>query len=70
MTASKRLGGITGRWLVRFVGHPLVLIKFLQGERVVLPDPLAEIVQDFEDGLGLLGRPVVGDEERQAPGQS
>ncbi len=61
----KRLGGISGRWLVRFARVPLLPIEFLQGKRVVLPDALTEIAEDFEDGLGLLGSPVVWDKERQ-----
>jgi hypothetical protein len=67
MTASERLVGIDGKRRVGFVRHPLLPIAFLQRERVVFPNSLAEIVQDLEDGLGLLGCPVSRDEKRQPP---
>ena len=48
----------------------MLLIKFLQREHTMLPDPFAEIVQYLEDGLGLLGSPVIRDQERQPAGQA
>lgn len=40
----------------------LLSLQFMQRELVVRADPLAEIVEEFDDGKGLVGRPVVGDQ--------
>jgi hypothetical protein len=63
MTAAEWRVGIGEKRRVGFVRHPLLSREFLQRERVVLPNSFAEIVQDLENGLGLLGRPVAVDEK-------
>lgn len=38
----------------------------MKRDLVMRPDPFEQIVEQLDDGQGLLGRPVVGEDERDA----
>ena len=41
----------------------LIAVFLAQGDRIMRPDALAQIVKEFDDGQGLFGRPSGVDEE-------
>jgi hypothetical protein len=57
---------IAGRQIRREVRAALLGQAFLHRDQVVLPDHLPQVVEEFENGLCLLRRPVVGQEEGDA----
>ena len=47
-------------------GFPLLVQRAVEVGAVARGDDLAQVVEQFEHGQGLLGAPAVGDEEGQA----
>ena len=64
--------GVSERWFVAvglceiivWHGHPLLSIVVVKRHLVMRPDAFTEIVEQFDDGLRLLWRPVGRDKER------
>ena len=68
-----RVGCRLERWLGAVEaepGHPIIVQFLLKNPLIVRPDPVAQVVNQFEDGEGLLGRPVWIDEEFESAEQS
>ena len=62
---ERRIGAVDG-----VPGHPVVTQPLLKNPLIVRPDPVAQVVNQFEDCEGLLGRPGWIDEEFESAGQS
>ena len=52
------------------LGHPVIAQSLLQNPAIVSRDPVAQIVEQFDDREGLIRRPFWIDEEFQAVAQS
>jgi len=69
---------VSERWLVAvgvrviilWRGKPLLSVEFVERQLVMRPDAFAEVIEQLDDGLRLLGRPIGGDEERKALAQT